>query len=247
MMAKRVAQEPTLQASLDLQATITDVTSRNRHVSAIALLQGEGSDDTTVGTSTNCSAVCGSLRTLREQRDDEIFGTAITCSGIGVSRCKSEATSCPICARECPESEPWARRRRAAPRCAAGPAPVAPRGLLRQGGWRPLGSSSNNWKSSGWEVGSRGSWPYSTSRTSPHLALSFHRPLELWCFFSDRAIATLRRPCRKNCLSRHSRRLRAALTLSTSIMTSTAEAIFVQATQQTSGHSCGKIACCCCF
>ena len=45
-MAKRVAQAPTLQASLDLQAMITDVTSRNRHVSAIALLQGEGSEDT---------------------------------------------------------------------------------------------------------------------------------------------------------------------------------------------------------
>ena len=44
-MAKRVAQAPTLQASLDLQATITDVTSRNRHVSALALLQGEGSED----------------------------------------------------------------------------------------------------------------------------------------------------------------------------------------------------------
>ena len=42
VMAKRVAQVPTLQASLDLQTTITDVTSRNRHVSAIALLQGEG-------------------------------------------------------------------------------------------------------------------------------------------------------------------------------------------------------------
>ena len=45
-MAKRVAQAPTIQASLDLQATITDVTSINRHVSAIALLQGEGSEDT---------------------------------------------------------------------------------------------------------------------------------------------------------------------------------------------------------
>ena len=45
-MAKRVAQAPTLQASLDLQATITDVTSRNRHVSARTLLQGEGFEDT---------------------------------------------------------------------------------------------------------------------------------------------------------------------------------------------------------
>ena len=46
VMAKRVAQAPTLRASLDLQATITDVTSRNRHVSARALLQGEGSEGT---------------------------------------------------------------------------------------------------------------------------------------------------------------------------------------------------------
>ena len=46
VMAKRVAQAPTLQASLDLQATITDETSRNRHVSARALLQGEGSEGT---------------------------------------------------------------------------------------------------------------------------------------------------------------------------------------------------------
>ena len=46
VMAKRVAQTPALQASLDLQATITDVTSRYRHVSATVLLQGEGSDGT---------------------------------------------------------------------------------------------------------------------------------------------------------------------------------------------------------
>ena len=43
VMAKRVAQAPTLQASQDLQATITDATSRNHHVSAIAL-QGDGSE-----------------------------------------------------------------------------------------------------------------------------------------------------------------------------------------------------------
>ena len=42
MLLKR----PHYRASLDLQATITDVTTRNRHVSAIALLQGEGSEDT---------------------------------------------------------------------------------------------------------------------------------------------------------------------------------------------------------
>ena len=44
--AKRVAQAHTLQASLDLQVTITDVTSRNRHVSARVLLQGGGSEGT---------------------------------------------------------------------------------------------------------------------------------------------------------------------------------------------------------
>ena len=37
--------------------------------------------DTTVGTSTSCSTVCGAFSTLRERRDDdEILGTAITCS-----------------------------------------------------------------------------------------------------------------------------------------------------------------------
>ena len=39
-------KRPHYRASLDLQATITVATSRNRHVSAIALLQGEGSEDT---------------------------------------------------------------------------------------------------------------------------------------------------------------------------------------------------------
>ena len=46
--------------------------------------------DTTVGTSTNCSAVCGAVSTLRERRDDdEILGISITFSGNGVSRCKT--------------------------------------------------------------------------------------------------------------------------------------------------------------
>ena len=38
--------EARCSSALDLQATITDVTNRNRHVSAIALLQGEGSEGT---------------------------------------------------------------------------------------------------------------------------------------------------------------------------------------------------------
>ena len=45
VVAKRVAQAHMLQASLDLQVTITHVTSRHRHVSARTLLQGEGSED----------------------------------------------------------------------------------------------------------------------------------------------------------------------------------------------------------
>ena len=45
MRVQRMVQS-SKQASLDLQATITDVTSRNCHVSAIALLHGEGSEDT---------------------------------------------------------------------------------------------------------------------------------------------------------------------------------------------------------
>ena len=46
MMAQRVAQAPTLQASLDLQATVTEKTAEIVMLSAIALLQGERSEGT---------------------------------------------------------------------------------------------------------------------------------------------------------------------------------------------------------
>ena len=70
-------------------------------------------------------------------------------------------------------------------------------------------------------------------RTSPCSASRTHLPgpvlpmtlLRCGTFVSDRAIATLRRSCRRNCLSRRSHSLRAALTLSTSITASTAEAV----------------------
>ena len=75
-MAKRVAQAPTLQASLDLQAMITDATSRNRHVSAIALLQGEGSEDTV-----NCEYVITNL----EVSDADVVKAAN--SGFFLERC----------------------------------------------------------------------------------------------------------------------------------------------------------------
>ena len=43
--------------------------------------------DNKVGTSTNCSTTCGSLRTAREgHEDEEIMGTSITCSGTGKSK-----------------------------------------------------------------------------------------------------------------------------------------------------------------
>ena len=50
--------------------TSTITTTRNWNVNKLmgSLLMEQ---DTTVGTSTNCSAVCGSLRTMREQRDGD--------------------------------------------------------------------------------------------------------------------------------------------------------------------------------
>ena len=40
-----------------------------------------------IGTSTNCSEVCGTERTVRGQREGvEILGTSITCSGTKESR-----------------------------------------------------------------------------------------------------------------------------------------------------------------
>ena len=78
--------------------------------------------------------------------------------------------------------------------------------------------------------GRRGAWYYSySSLPGPGRHLS---PWAVWCCcISARATATLRRSCRKNCLSRRSRRLRAApLTLSTS--RSTAEGTEKFATKQ---------------
>ena len=51
--------------------------------------------DTTVGTSTNCSAVCSAKRTrrLRERREKEILGTSITCSGMRKSSSQHTSTS----------------------------------------------------------------------------------------------------------------------------------------------------------
>ena len=67
--------------------------------------------DTSIGTSTNCSAACGSLSTLRDLGH---FGNLLGKRRIEVQERSNQLVP------------PWARRRRAAPRCAAGPVPVAP-------------------------------------------------------------------------------------------------------------------------
>ena len=128
------------------------------------------------GTSTHCSAVCGSLGTVREQRDDdEILGTAITCSGIGVSRCKSVAT---IWSTPCGTgmSRIWTMGTTSAScsmvrcwSCSSGHG-----GSPRQGGREPPGSSSYKLKSTGWRGGGfcrRGASFLSSCPSSPALAV----------------------------------------------------------------------------
>ena len=124
------------------------------------------------GTSTNCSAVCGSMRNVREQRDgDGILGTAITSSGTGVSRCRSIATS-------------WSTP------CGTGMSRIWIMGTasascstvrclwperLTQAGWQGTpGSSSYSWKSPGWGGSCTGTWP-PLVRDSPRLALEQRR------------------------------------------------------------------------
>ena len=53
-----------------------------------------GTKVTAVGTSTNCSGSCGSKRTVRcGMASCEILGTAMTCSGIAVSKSLRTSTS----------------------------------------------------------------------------------------------------------------------------------------------------------
>ena len=116
MECQRSAQQPLLDSVLTLKTTMITTTTRNWIVNDLLRRQritlswekkledlqfqknhkvlecqrsaqgAETSRQRPGGTSTNCSAICGSLRTVREERDgDEILGTAVTCSGIGVS------------------------------------------------------------------------------------------------------------------------------------------------------------------
>ena len=88
--------------------------------------------DKMVGTSTNCSAICGSRRSRSTKRgwmmSFEIVGTSITCStGNCVSRdLKKWCTSCsPSCGTGSSRICTKGRWRPRAPRCAAAPAPAA--------------------------------------------------------------------------------------------------------------------------
>ena len=111
----------------------------------------------TVGTSTNCSASCGSQRTVRcGMASCEILGTSITCSGTELSKSLSTSTSwSTICGTGASRSSigtgtkdsiicsavcRWIRS-------------CGPRGSTRPVGRNPPGSSSKSWKSSGWGGG----------------------------------------------------------------------------------------------
>ena len=150
---------------------------------------------------TNCSTICGSRRAVRTAHDgQEILGTAITCSAIGLSKdLNASITWSTICgtraSRICTKGQTsamcsmWCR-------CTT---TCGPRGSPRQGGREPWG---------GWGFCRRGASHLSLCPSSP--ALSFLCPLEEWCLYSDRAIATLCRSCRSHERKRRSLRRRAA-------------------------------------
>ena len=154
----------------------------------------------TVGTSTNCSADCGSGIGEREGHgEQEIVGTSITCSAIGKSRIRARCLcrSQPSAAQEDRESARTGRRSRDPPRRAAPSPHVAPAAHPdRVAGNRPRGGAS-------------GTPPCGTTRTSPP-ALSFLCPREEWCLYSDRAICTDSFSWRAHCRSRRSLLRRAA-------------------------------------
>ena len=139
-----------------------------------------------VGTSTSCSASCGSRAPVRTGTSSpKILGTSITCSGSGMSVSKKRRVSanCSTAAqvhREFAPREQSRRSRRCAPRCAAGPELAAPasqpswkaaprRALLRTGQRAPAGE----------EESSR-PWPCTSLSSSPALAFFCPRRAE-WC------------------------------------------------------------------
>ena len=138
-----------------------------------------------VGTSTNCSAVCGTERTVRGQREGVGSGTKesravkndnswSTICGTGTSRVGDPDTASTIWSTVCR----WTRS------------------YLRQGCRPP------------WVRGASGTWPCSASDASPPALAVFWR-CALWCVDSARAIATAIRLYRKCERRRRSLRRRA--------------------------------------
>ena len=177
---------------------------------------------TAVGTSTNCSASCGSKTVQCGMESCGILGTAMTCSGIAVSRSLRTSTSwSTICGTV------TSRSRQAAPRRAAEPALAGPRGWTRPVGRVPhtASSSSNSEKNAVspatlvFDVQCVASVVLAVS--CPHSSLNFGgNGAEEWWKVSARTMRTVCRSCFSHERSRRSRRLLAAkLARSTSDMT----------------------------
>ena len=128
-------------------------------------------------------------------RSREILGTATACStGICVSRSLQTSSSCStVCGTRMSKIWTMGTRRRAAPWCASGPVPAAPAAHPDRVAGNP-GEGGGGFCRRGASYSSL----YPSSR-----ALSFLCPLEEWCLYSDRAIATL---CH-SCFSHERRRL----------------------------------------
>ena len=166
--------------------------------------------DDTVGTSTICSADCGSGTRERDGHgEQEILGTSTTCSAIGRSRIRKVSVTSPtICgtrrSRICTNGQ---MEPRSSMTCRT-TLPCLPATSDRGAGTPPPGSSSRL-KSSGWGVG--GFRTFAVEFCScPHTpALAILCPLEEWCENSAKAMATVIHSCRNMERSRRALRRRA--------------------------------------
>ena len=158
-----------------------------------------------VGTSTNCSAICSALSTVREQREGvEIEGTSITCSGrTGSSTPRIFSTSnwSTICGM---------RASRTCTTGAEGSCSATGRGNTT---CVPCGSANEAGRVPGGGAFCRRGALYFTCSSTSLMAVAVVCPFEDWCLASATAIATAIRPWRRNERRRPSRlRLAAELT-----------------------------------
>ena len=152
----------------------------------------------TVGTSTNCSADCGSGTRERDGHgEQEILGTSITCSATGRSKRRkksiAQSTTCGTGASRICTNGARSAKCYTACRCTRPSVRTSSRGVGRVGGGviRPMASYNSSLSSS--------------------LALAVFWPRgAVWCVASARAMATLIRAYRKYAQRRRSRRLLAA-------------------------------------